>query len=300
MVDLWWNELGFGRSAIERWMKPCCCSCEAHLQRMLQWMVCCSGSILDSYHSFSIVPTSSRVSIPLMYISGESSSVVSKWRDGEITNFLSWPIVTASMTCSVQTRALYSTRWGRERQFYSNPMHATTGSGQRSISAYYFGSNIPGTEKQCLLVIVKSKQPCCFSHWRHIPTTYKGNQDASMTASIFNSWLLRFSQKVKARNWFVFLFLDIASCHSKIPVLKAIEVIFFPAKHHFLPSTNRPRNCALCQVVVQNKVVRMSAVQYAARMLLNSWHELCCSGGFGCQEQVEKWSCENIFQKNRL
>lgn len=86
-------------------------------------------------------------------------------------------------------------------------------------------------------MIGKSKRPRCFSHWRHIPVTYESNQNAWMTSSIFNSWLLKFDQKMDAQNRHVLLFVDNASCHTKVPALKATKVVFFPpnATSHLQP-----------------------------------------------------------------
>lgn len=110
-------------------------------------------------------------------------------------------------------------RPGKTFSFKSDACH-----GGKTIEG---ADNMSGTE-ECLLVIGKSKRLCCFSHWQHIPVAYEAKQNAWMTSSIFNSWLLKFDQKMTAHNCHVLLFVDNASCHTKVSVLKATKVIIFP------------------------------------------------------------------------
>ena len=62
-------------------------------------------------------------------------------------------------------------------------------------------SNMPGTDKQKLLVIGKSTKPRCFKgiKMESLPVQYYANKNAWMTSGIFKNWLMSWDMELQYR-----------------------------------------------------------------------------------------------------
>lgn len=78
-----------------------------------------------------------------------------------------------------------------------------------------FCTNADGSEKIQLTIIGKSKQPKCFLSAGRLPSLYKGNKKAWMTAHFFREFLTTLGRKMGAKNRKILLFVDQCSAHPK-------------------------------------------------------------------------------------
>ena len=120
-----------------------------------------------------------------------------------------------------------------------------------------FCVNMDGSYKYPLLTIGKSEKPRCFKGQVTLPTEYKSNRKAWMTAELFTEWLRKFDRKMAAEKRKGALLLDNCAAHPKtVPNLKAVELFFLPPnttsilqpldqgiirnfKHYYRTSVNR-------------------------------------------------------------
>ena len=65
-------------------------------------------------------------------------------------------------------------------------------------------------EKQSLLVIRKSQNPCCFKGVKKLPVEFYANKTSWMTTVIFNDWLHKWDDKLKQ---YILLLVDICTAH---------------------------------------------------------------------------------------
>ena len=57
--------------------------------------------------------------------------------------------------------------------------------------------NMTGTDRRCLLVIGKSRNPRCFRGVKNLPVTYRTNKNAWMNGDIFSKWLQDFNKDMR-------------------------------------------------------------------------------------------------------
>lgn len=261
----------------------------------------CSEGWLDRFKA--------RNSISFRCISGESDSVdgncVSSWKESKLPQLLHGYSPDDVFNAD-ESGLFYKMRPGKTMSFKSDACHGGKQSKERV--SVLFCCNMSGTEKERLLVIGKSKRPRCFSNFRHIPVTYESNQNAWMTSSIFNSWLLKFDQKMDAQKRHVLLFVDNTSCHTKVPVLKATKVVFFPpntTSHlqpidqgvvHSVKSQYRTRLVERLLFDMQQDRATVIDVRFAVQVISAVWNGLrsevvknCFTkAGFKCGDMVEE------------
>ena len=60
-------------------------------------------------------------------------------------------------------------------------------------------TNMSGTDKRPLLVIVKSSKPRCFNNVKSFPTEYDANKKAWMTSKIFVKWITKFDKTCQTK-----------------------------------------------------------------------------------------------------
>lgn len=90
------------------------------------------------------------------------------------------------------------------------------------------GANMDGSEKLPLLVIGKSKNPCCFKNVKSKPVMYESNRKAWMTSEIFGNWLLDLDKKCRNEKRTILLFIDNCTAHTSIPKMGNVKILFFP------------------------------------------------------------------------
>ena len=92
----------------------------------------------------------------------------------------------------------------------------------------FFCCNMDG-EFEKPVVIGKFANPRCFKRLNQmsLPVTYVSNRKAWMTTSIFFSWLKKFNEKMRIQDRRVILFMDNATCHTRLD-LSNVVVSFFP------------------------------------------------------------------------
>ena len=89
-------------------------------------------------------------------------------------------------------------------------------------------ANMTGTEKRRLLVIGKYENPHALRGRKHkLPCTYKWNQKAWMTSTVFTEWLQYWNRQLSQQGRHIALVLDNAPCHPKIS-LSNIKLEFLP------------------------------------------------------------------------
>ncbi|GBO32216.1 Tigger transposable element-derived protein 6, partial [Araneus ventricosus] len=79
---------------------------------------------------------------------------------------------------------------------------------KKRVTIVYFVSMT--VEKKQLLVVDKSKGPCCFKGMKKLPVDYFANNSASMTSVIFNNWLLKWDNQLNHK---VLLLIDNCTAH---------------------------------------------------------------------------------------
>jgi len=89
-------------------------------------------------------------------------------------------------------------------------------------------ANMTGTQKLSILIIGRSKQPRCFKKINTLPTQYQSNHRAWMTQEIFREWLAKLDRKMAMAGRRIALLLDNAPGHTKMPLLTAVKIFFFP------------------------------------------------------------------------
>ncbi|XP_060557064.1 tigger transposable element-derived protein 4-like [Ruditapes philippinarum] len=90
-------------------------------------------------------------------------------------------------------------------------------------------ANMSGTEKLPLLVLGKSEKPRCFKNVRTLPTQYKANKKAWMTAKFFKTWVREVDEKMHKQGRKIALVIDNCPAHpKKIKNLHATELVFLP------------------------------------------------------------------------
>jgi len=89
-------------------------------------------------------------------------------------------------------------------------------------------ANATGTHKLRLLVIGKSRSPCCFKNVKSFPVDYVSQSRAWMTAELFSNWLKKLDQYFAKKNKKVLLFVDNCPAHPKDVELEFLKVVFFP------------------------------------------------------------------------
>lgn len=89
-------------------------------------------------------------------------------------------------------------------------------------------ANMTGTEKLPLLIIGKSANPRCFKGVKTLPTAYKNNTKAWMTAVLFEEWVRKLDRKMAANKRKILMIIDNCTAHPVITNLKAIQLEFLP------------------------------------------------------------------------
>jgi hypothetical protein len=84
-----------------------------------------------------------------------------------------------------------------------------------------------GTVKRKLLVIGKSKNPCCFKNIKRLPVTYKANKSAWMTSTIFEEEIIKWDSELMGKK--ILLLVHNCPAHPAIADLQNIELCFLPA-----------------------------------------------------------------------
>jgi hypothetical protein len=84
-------------------------------------------------------------------------------------------------------------------------------------------------EKVPLLVRGTYAKPRAFKHANRLPVEYKANRKAGTTSTLFDEWLLKFDNRIRAENRNVTLILDNCAAHSVNPAaVRNISVYFLP------------------------------------------------------------------------
>jgi hypothetical protein len=80
------------------------------------------------------------------------------------------------------------------------------------------------------LVIGKAAKPTYFKNLNinNLPMIWRNNKKAWMTATTMEEWLNMFNAKMKRENRNVILFLDSATCHSKVTLID-VKIACFPS-----------------------------------------------------------------------
>ena len=76
-------------------------------------------------------------------------------------------------------------------------------------------ANMDGSDKRPLLIIGKSRMPCCFKNVAQLPTPYMNSSNAWMTSTLFNKWLLDFNRDMVKEDRHIALVVDNCSAHLK-------------------------------------------------------------------------------------
>ena len=90
-------------------------------------------------------------------------------------------------------------------------------------------TNLTGTDKLQPMVIGKSLKPRCFKNIKSLPVNYNANKKAWMTGTIFSEWLLKLDKAMKQKKRKIALLVDNCAAHKQQPVLKNVEIFFFPS-----------------------------------------------------------------------
>lgn len=91
------------------------------------------------------------------------------------------------------------------------------------------GANKTGTDKLRLLVIGKSKAPCCFKNIKMLTVTYMANSKAWMTQALFEQWLQEMDHHFQRQKRKVLFAVDNCPGHGHVTGLSAIRLEFLPA-----------------------------------------------------------------------
>ncbi|XP_064410227.1 tigger transposable element-derived protein 4-like [Latimeria chalumnae] len=90
-------------------------------------------------------------------------------------------------------------------------------------------ANMDGTEKRSLMVIGKSKSPCCFpKDHSKLPVIYRNSAKAWMTSSFFQEWLKNWERELRLQNRHVCLLIDNCLAHSVNVNLSHVVLKFLP------------------------------------------------------------------------
>ena len=91
-------------------------------------------------------------------------------------------------------------------------------------------ANMTGSDKAKLLVIGKSKKPCCFKHidLDTLPVTYCANKNAWMTSVLFQEWILNWDAALMKERCKTLLLVDKCTAHPALDTLHNIRLEFLP------------------------------------------------------------------------
>ena len=89
-------------------------------------------------------------------------------------------------------------------------------------------ANMDGSEKLPLLIIGKFEKPRCMKNVKSLPTTYRANKKAWMTAKLFEEWVRKLDRKFLLQGRSVALLVDNCTAHPDLSDLKAIKLVFLP------------------------------------------------------------------------
>ena len=92
-------------------------------------------------------------------------------------------------------------------------------------------ANMTGSDKAKLLVIWKSKKPCCFKHidLDTLPVTYRTNKNAWMTSVLFQDCILKWDAALMKERCKILLLVDNCTAHPAMDTLHNIRLKFLPA-----------------------------------------------------------------------
>ncbi|NXT92075.1 TIGD4 protein, partial [Anhinga rufa] len=90
------------------------------------------------------------------------------------------------------------------------------------------GANMDGSEKLPLLVIGKTKSPCCFKDLESPPVDYEANDMAWVTSEVFDQWMHKLDDRFQAQQRQVVILVDSLPAHTEVKNLKSIKLVFPP------------------------------------------------------------------------
>jgi len=126
-------------------------------------------------------------------------------------------------------------------------------------------------EKRELLVIGKSKKPCCFKNVKKLPVQYHANSNAWMTSHIFEEWIKAWDKQLSKK---ILLLVDNCTAHSIKFTLRNIKLVYLPAN-----TTSLIQPCDMC-------VIRTTKHYYRNEIcmsVLDKIEELLENGTDNCQ-----------------
>ncbi|KAK1157956.1 tigger transposable element-derived protein 4-like [Acipenser oxyrinchus oxyrinchus] len=88
--------------------------------------------------------------------------------------------------------------------------------------------NIDGSEKLQPLVIGKSKNPCCFKNVKRLPVPYEANSNAGMTGEIWEAWLKKIDNIMRAKKRMILMLCANCAAHVTYVRLTNIKLVFLP------------------------------------------------------------------------
>ena len=83
-------------------------------------------------------------------------------------------------------------------------------------------------EKKKLLIVGKSKNPCCFKNVNSLPVDYEANCKAWVTGRIWENFLHSWDKDLQKKNQRILLLADNCSAHMQVTGLLNIKVEFLP------------------------------------------------------------------------
>ncbi|MGH0117396.1 UNVERIFIED_CONTAM: hypothetical protein FKN15_034583 [Acipenser sinensis] len=88
--------------------------------------------------------------------------------------------------------------------------------------------NIDGSEKLQPLVIGKSKNPSCFKNVKRLPVAYEANSTAGMTGEIWEAWLKKIDNIMRAKKRMILMLCASCAAHVTYVRLTNIKLVFLP------------------------------------------------------------------------
>ncbi|XP_037505778.1 tigger transposable element-derived protein 4-like [Rhipicephalus sanguineus] len=208
----------------------------------------------------------SRNDLKFKKMCGESGavddSVVAEYWDGKLQFLLQQFPPNDIFNCD-ETGLFYKLLPEKTLAFAGDPCHG--GKHSKEWLTVLVGSNMSGSEKLLLLVIVKSKHPRCFEGAVTLPVLYEANKKAWVTQQLFEAYVRKLDRRFEQQNRRVLLFVDNCAVHGHIKDLKAVQIEFLP-----------PNTTAILQPMDQG-VIRNLKHHYKSRVL--SRMVLCYDSG---------------------
>ncbi|XP_041082893.1 tigger transposable element-derived protein 4 [Polyodon spathula] len=121
--------------------------------------------------------------------------------------------------------------------------------------------NMDGSEKLQPLVIGKSKNPPCFKNVKRLPVAYEANMNACMTGEIWEEWLKKIDNIMRAKKRMILMLCGNCAAHVNYVRLTNIKLVFLP-----------PNNTSLIQPMDQGIIANFKK-QYRSlflRQLVNT------------------------------